>query len=395
MHHDHITTDRGLQEFCEYLAGVPVIAFDTEFVSEHTYRPQLCLIQVAAGDRLAVIDPLAVRDVRPFWQALAAEGHDTIVHAGREELLFCLGAVGRRPYQLFDVQIAAGLVGYEYPAGYGSLLSKLVGQRLNKGETRTDWRKRPLSESQMEYALDDVRYLEAMADKLRAKLSELKRTTWLDAEMQSWMNDVEASRSGERWTRVSGMSSLSRRAMAIVREIWRWRESEAERRDWPVRRVLRDDLIIELAKRRSTDPAHIRSLRGMERGDLQRVLPQLAAAIGRALELPDDECPVQPPRETPAQLTILGQFLGSALTSICRSAEVAPSIVGTASDVRDLAAYRLGLTGGNGRHEPPSLGCGWRAEVVGRLIEDLLAGKVAVRIGDPRSDDPLSFEPIS
>lgn len=395
MHHDHITTDLGLQEFCEYLAGVPVIAFDTEFVSEHTYRPQLCLIQVAAGDRLAVIDPLAVRDVRPFWQALAAEGHDTIVHAGREELLFCLGAVGRRPYQLFDVQIAAGLVGYEYPAGYGSLLSKLVGQRLNKGETRTDWRKRPLSESQMEYALDDVRYLEAMADKLRAKLSELKRTTWLDAEMQSWMNDVEASRSGERWTRVSGMSSLSRRAMAIVREIWRWRESEAERRDWPVRRVLRDDLIIELAKRRSTDPAHIRSLRGMERGDLQRVLPQLAAAIGRALELPDDECPVQPPRETPAQLTILGQFLGSALTSICRSAEVAPSIVGTASDVRDLAAYRLGLTGGNGRHEPPSLGCGWRAEVVGRLIEDLLAGKVAVRIGDPRSDDPLSFEPIS
>ena len=162
-----------------------------------------------------------------------------------------------------------------------------------------------------------------------------------------------------------------------------------------MRRVLRDDLIIELAKRRSTDPAHIRSLRGMERGDLQRVLPQLAAAIGRALELPDDECPVQPPRETPAQLTILGQFLGSALTSICRSAEVAPSIVGTASDVRDLAAYRLGLTGGNGRHEPPSLGCGWRAEVVGRLIEDLLAGKVAVRIGDPRSDDPLSFEPIS
>jgi len=384
-----------LQEFCEYLAGVPLIAFDTEFVSEHTYRPQLCLIQVAAGDRLAVIDPLAVRDVKPFWQALAAEGHDTIVHAGREELLFCLGAVGQRPHQLFDVQIAAGLVGYEYPAGYGSLLSKLVGQRLNKGETRTDWRKRPLSEGQLEYALDDVRYLEEMADKLRAKLSELKRTSWLDAEMQSWMNDVEASRSGERWTRVSGMSSLSRRAMAIVREIWRWRESEAERRDWPVRRVLRDDLIIELAKRRSTDPAHIRSLRGMERGDLQRVLPQLAAAIGRALELTDDECPAPPPRETPAQMTILGQFLGSALTSICRSADVAPSIVGTASDVRDLAAYRLGLTGGNGRHEPPSLGCGWRAEVVGRLIEDLLAGKVAVRIGDPRSDDPLSFEPIS
>ncbi|MEX0977575.1 MAG: ribonuclease D, partial [Pirellulales bacterium] len=152
---DHITSDAQLREFCRELADAPAIAFDTEFVSEHTYRPQLCLIQVAAGDRMAVIDPQAVRDVTPFWEWVASPGHDTIVHSGREELLFCLAAVGRPPARLFDVQIAAGLVGYEYPAGYGSLMYKLLGTRLHKGETRTDWRRRPLSSSQISYALDD------------------------------------------------------------------------------------------------------------------------------------------------------------------------------------------------------------------------------------------------
>jgi ribonuclease D len=392
--YDPITTDRDLQKFCQDLAGTPTIAFDTEFVSEHSYRPQLCLIQVAAGDRLAVIDPQAIGDLKPFWQLLASEGHHTIVHAGREELLFCLASVGRPPHQLFDVQIAAGLVGFEYPAGYGSLMFKLLGQRANKGETRTDWRRRPLSAGQIEYALDDVRFLEAMAAKLRARLEHLGRTAWMETEIAAWKYDVEATRSSDRWRKVSGSSSLSRRGLAVVREVWLWREREAQKRDCPTRRVLRDDLVIELAKRRTSDIAQIRAVRGMERGDLQRALPELAAALQRALTLSDEQCPAPQQREAPAQLAVLGQFLSSALGSICRSAELAPSIVGTASDVRDLVAYRLGLSDGNGRGEPPLLGRGWRAEVVGRLIDDLLAGKLAIRIHDPRADEPLSFDPV-
>ncbi len=395
MTHDHITTDRELEKFCQDLSNAPTIAFDTEFVSEHTYRPELCLIQVAAGDRLAVIDPQQLRNVDAFWRLLAAPGHETVVHAGREELLFCVGAVGAPPTQLFDVQIAAGLVGFEYPAGYGSLLAKLMGQRLQKGETRTDWRRRPLSSGQIEYALDDVRHLGAMAHKLQSRLEQLGRSAWMDDEMKAWKRDVEATRSNERWWKVSGTTGLSRRSLAVVRELWRWREREAEHRDCPTRRVLRDDLIIELAKRRSSDAKQIRALRGMERGDLQRALPQLAAAVERGLTISDDECPVPAQREGPAQLAILGQFLSSALGSICRAAELAPSIVGTASDVRDLVAYRLEVAEGNGSQEPPLLGRGWRAEVVGRLIDDLLAGKLAIRIRDPRSNEPLSFEPVA
>ena len=195
------------------------------------------------------------------------------------------------PERLFDVQIAAGLVGFEYPAGYGSLMFKLLGQRLNKGETRTDWRRRPLSTGQIEYALDDVRYLDAMAARLRERLSRLNRDAWLETEMNAWKSDVEATRSDERWWKVSGISGLSRRGLAIVRELWRWREAEARRRDCPTRRVLRDDLIIELAKRKSDDPKQIRALRGMERGDLQRACRNWQRPSSRALALSDDECP--------------------------------------------------------------------------------------------------------
>jgi ribonuclease D len=385
-----ITTDRQLTQVCGELADAPDIAFDTEFVSEHTFRPQLCLAQVAAADRLLVIDTLGVRDMRPFWELLAGAGHNTIVHAGREELLFCLGAIDRRPTRLFDVQIAAGLVGFEYPAGYGSLMYKLLGQRPHKGETRTDWRRRPLSEQQLEYALDDVRYLAAMRDRLVDKLKALGRSSWLDAEMNDWQDEIDAGRSRERWWRVSGISGLSSRSLAIVREVCRWRDAEAERRDWPARRVLRDDLIIELAKRRTADLKQIRALRGLERGDLQRAMPNLAEAIGKALALADGECPQPSGREAPSQLNLLGQFLSSALTSICRSASVASSIVGTASDVRELIAYHLRLDGYCDK--PPHLGQGWRAEVVGNLIEDLLSGKMAIRIKDPLAEEPLSFE---
>jgi ribonuclease D len=394
-HHayDWITSDSELQQYCSDLAKTTVIGFDTEFVSEDTYRPHLCLVQVAAAGRLAVIDPLAVRDLTPFWQVVAAPGHETVVHAGREELLFCAAAVGQRPSELFDLQIAAGLVGYEYPVGYGSLMNRLLGEKLHKGETRTDWRRRPLSVQQIEYALDDVRYLEPMRNKLQSRLETLGRTAWMTDEMASWQDDVEASMTRERWRRVSGISGLSARSLAIVREIWRWREEESQRRDQPTRRVLRDDLIVELAKRRSADPKQMRAVRGFERGDLVRAMPKISDAISRALALPDDELPQAPSRNVSEQFSVLGQFVSSALGSICRTANLAPSIVGTASDVRDLIAYRLKVSGADW-DGPPALARGWRAQVVGRLIDDLLAGKLAIRISDPFADEPLAFEPV-
>ncbi|MES1213310.1 MAG: HRDC domain-containing protein, partial [Singulisphaera sp.] len=261
MKHELVTTDRQLEDLCRSLADAKQIAFDTEFVSEDTYRPQLCLVQVAAAGRLVVIDPLKITDMSPFWRVLAEGGHETIVHAGRQEIEFSLAAIGRVPNRLFDVQIAAGLVGLEYPASYGSLVSKLLGIIAQKGETRTDWRRRPLSDRQLEYALADVDHLAEMREKLGQRLERLKRTSWFDTEMADWLTDVQNAQNRERWRKVSGSSSLPPRGLATVREIWLWREAEAARRNCPVKRVLRDDLIVELARRRSTDPKQIRAIR--------------------------------------------------------------------------------------------------------------------------------------
>jgi len=389
--HANITTPERLAAFCEQLAQAKQIAFDTEFVAERTYRPVLCLVQVAADGELALIDPLAIKDVKPFWEAIAAPGHETVVHAGRGELEFCLQAVGRPPANLFDVQIVAGLVGVEYPAGYGTLISKLLGETPNKAETRTDWRQRPLSRRQIQYALDDIRHLPEIRNRLRAKLTRLNRLAWVGEEMAAWQEEVQWALSQERWRRVSGNTGLTGRSLAIVRELWRWREAEAQHRNCPVRRVLRDDLVVELAKRQTAEVKRIEAVRGLDRGDLKRQIPKIAEAIQRGLDLDEDDCPTSVRHESTPQLSVLGQFLFAALGSVCRQMEIAPTLVGTPNDIRDYVAYRIGKPGSR---RPPRLARGWRAEVVGNLFDDLPSGKLRVRVGDPSSESPLVLEPV-
>ena len=385
-----LTTDSQVRDLVDRLSRHDHVCFDTEFVSEHTYRSQLCLVQVAAPDTLAVIDTLKARDLEPFWRLLAEPGRTTVVHAGREELGFILHAIKTRPSSLFDVQVAAGLIDHDYPAGYASIVRRFLNVPTNKGETRTDWRQRPLTQAQLEYAVDDVRHLEQLWRKMEGRLEKLGRTAWMQEEMQSWQDDVEESFIRKRWRRVSGLNGLSRRELAIARELWHWRDAVAEERDMPPRRVLRDDLLVELCKRKSGDERQISAVRGMQRSDLRHILKGISAAIERGLAVPDDDCPGgEKHRAPPAQLAMLGQFLATAVAGVCRQMELAPALVGTSSDMRDLLAHKLGYYAGE---RDPLLATGWRAGVVGDLVDDLLAGRASLRIGDVRSHDPLVID---
>ncbi len=295
-----------------------------------------------------------------------------------------------------------------------------------------------MSKRQIEYALADARCLKPIRDAVGETLVELGRLEWLAEEMDSWLEHLKRSLSKERWRRVSGNAGLSPQGMAIVRELYHWREAEAERRDQPSRRVLRDDLIIELARRGTADPKRIRALRGLERGDLQRRLDEIAAAVQRGLDSPEPEAAPGPERERGPELSVLGQFLFAALGSLCREAQLAPNLVGTPGDIRQWMAYRTrqekGKTGAEGEkgewkkgtgpicpqhpkglsgkldlspfppadeasatpgHVPaiPKLARGWRAEFVGRLFDDLLSGKTSVRVGNPDLEHPLLFDP--
>lgn len=394
MQYQTITTDEQLHAFCTDLRKAEVIAFDTEFVSEDSYLPELCLIQVAAGDKLVLIDPLTITNINPFWETLAEPGHVTVVHAGREELRFSLFAINRPPHALYDVQIAAGIIGLEYPASYGTLVHKLLGKTLSKGETRSDWRKRPLSKHQIEYAIQDVADLQQVAASLQARAAELNRSSWAETEIQAWLKKITRETGSDAWRNVSGSGSLKARNLAIVRELWYWRDREAKQRNRPARRILRDDLICELARRQTADPQRIRSIRGMNRSNLQKHIPELAAAIDSALQLSPDQHPKLRHKARGPHLTVLSQFLNTALSNHCKSAQIAPNLVATTQDVRDWLAYHLKQN--NQRSQsPPALASGWREELLGTLLEDLLAGKVALRVHDPTDQQPLTMVRLS
>jgi ribonuclease D len=374
------------------MEAADIVGFDTEFVSEDTFHPELCLIQVVTPAELAVVDPQAV-DVGAFWKVVAQGDHTTVVHAGREELSFMLRAVGAIPKRVFDVQIAAGFCTNEFPASYGSVVGKFLGRQPMKGEQRTDWRRRPLTEAQINYALEDVRYLLPLHERLTQTLAKRKRLEWAMEEMAEWQQQIIEAQERKDWRRVSGIGSLNARNLAIVRELWHWRQEEAKRINQPPKRLLRDDLLVEIAKRKSDQPDQILAIRGLQRGDLRRKARELADCVRRGLDAPLERDRRSPQGEPPSQLNLLGQFLTPALTSICRRAEVAASMVGTASDVRELIAYRYGF-GGADPEETPALLKGWRAQLVGNLMDELLAGKKSIRIADPSHEDPLAFDQV-
>ncbi|MEL6104840.1 MAG: HRDC domain-containing protein [Planctomycetota bacterium] len=388
MDYESITTQDDLRHFCDDVADAPTIAFDTEFVSEDRYRPQLCLIQVAVADRLAIIDPLSVQSTEPFWHLLTAERRTVIAHAAREESRFCYRYTGEPIAGLFDTQLAAGFSGLEYPISLGNLVSKLIGKTLIKGESRTNWRHRPLSSDQIQYALQDVTDLQAMYEKQSATMTKLKRRDWLDEETSIRQQRVIEQETSENWRRVSGCAGMTPRQLEIIRHLWRWRDRRGSELDRPVRRVMRDDLMVELARRGSSDVRKIRNIRGMDWRGYSGHYEDIASAIQGALEVPDNELPKRMPRSRSVISPMLSQFLSTSMACISRQNKLAPSIVGNADDVKEVLGYELDPHTGD---DVPALLQGWRGEIIGKTFRKLLNGDIGIRVANVRKEQPLEF----
>ncbi|MDV6030564.1 MAG: ribonuclease D [Phycisphaera sp. RhM] len=388
MEYESISAIDDLRQFCDELADAPIIAFDTEFVSEDRYRPQLCLIQVAAGDRLAIIDPLAMHTTAPFWDLLVQPGRTVIAHAAREECRFCYQFTNQPIAGLFDTQLAAGFSGMEFPISLGNLVNRLTGKTLAKGESRTNWRHRPLSRDQLNYALQDVTDLEAMYWMQRDAIEKLNRRAWLEEETEIRQQKVIQHETSENWRRVSGCAGMTPRQLEIIRHLWRWRDQRAETLDRPVRRVMRDDLMVELAKRGSAEIKKIRNIRGMDWRGYSAHYDDISAAIQAALEVPDDQLPRRTRKSRGVISPMLSQFLSTSMACISRQNKLAPSIVGNADDVKEVLGFELDPKEGD---KIPSLLTGWRGEIVGKTFRRLLSGHAAIRVADVRKEQPLEF----
>jgi len=385
-----IDSPQRLADAVQAIEASPVVGFDTEFVGESTYQPQLCLLQVATDDEVFVIDPLARIDLREFWQALTDPGREVVALAARQELLFCLRYAGRLPGAVFDPQLAAGLVGFSYPLSHTNLVQRVLDIRIDGGESFTDWRKRPLSPRQLGYAADDVRFLLEVRRILLDKAAAMDRTDWLQAECDRLAQRVKESDSEDRWWRVSGASGLDRRGLAVLRELWFWRDQSARASDLPPRRVLGDDLMMAVVKRKPRSANDLFALRGFDRPNLRKGGPEMVAAVARGLAVPEKELPDLMRRDDPPQVQVLGQLASILAASLAAENQVDIALLATTADLQEFVRWRLGLT----EETPGHLVEGWRGAILGQPMIELLEGKRVIRVVDPHSPKPLHIESL-
>jgi ribonuclease D len=383
LHEHYITNSAALETLCKQLRSSPRLALDTEFVGEDSFIPKLELIQVATSEIAAVIDFPAVQtngSLAPFWELICDPKVEKVVHAGRQDLdLFALHA-GEIPKPFFDTQIAAAMLGFGAQVAYANLVQRIHGTKLAKAHTFTNWSARPLSTEQIAYAAEDVQFLLPIHTHLQKRLHALGRSEWVREEF-SRLETVVGEKSKEpldRYQRIRGWDSLRPKQATVLRDLAAWRETEARRRNVPRGRVLRDEVLLQLARHPPKSVDELRGLRGLHSAEIDRNGDQLIVTITASLALPPSAWPEIPRERRPEPESIgLVELLQAVLKARATEAKIAPTLLATSSDLQALveAMERKGTV------DLPLLR-GWRKQLVGELLTQILEGTVTVSV-DP------------
>ncbi len=357
------------------------IGIDTEFMRERTYRAKLCLVQISLSDAIYLIDPLNGLDLRPVAELVGDEKVEKVLHAGRQDLELFFEAYGITPRSIFDVQVAAGFAGFGASLPYGVLVKSVLGAVVEKGEAYTDWCRRPLTDAQMRYAANDVRYLLAAAEGLKNRLQSLGRLGWAREEMAV----LEATATYEfdpaaAWRKVSGKGGLSPRQLGVLKELARWREDTASRRDLPRGWVIKDATLVEIARRRPANLNQMTSIRGLNKKEAERSAESLLAAIKRGSEAPLTAEPPAPPRSVLVRARMISGIADAVVRGRCEQAGMATELVSTRSELESLLAHALAGTSPEEMASRHRLLTGWRKELAGDAVLALARGEIAVRI---------------
>ena len=374
-----------LYRFLEATDKATWIGCDTEFISEGRYQPDLCLVQVSTELGDYILDPLSIGDLNPFWERFCREDTLAVTHACRSELEFCYRAIKRMPPRLFDVQLAAAFVGLGYPLNFKSLASQTIHVELEKSETLTDWSRRPLLSAQLKYAIQDVCYLGDIVVALQRKLNARGRTDWFERESIEYMETLQNAFTEENWRKISGPTVKTRTELAVVRELWRWRRDRALSRNTPPHRVMRDDLIVALAKRHSADPERVAVTRGLSGKPDSPWIREICGVIQTAMDLPEAQKPRISNNNYPVY-KVASQLVHLLLTQYCQRRQISPSLVMTTRDVREAIAAREGTLPAE---EHSRLRSGWRAEFLGDFLDAVLDGRYAMQIKGDLEENPL------
>jgi ribonuclease D len=352
-----ITTSADLIELGARLSAQPRVGLDTEFLRERTYRAQLCLVQVAAVEVAACVDPLALPDLGALAQVLTAPAVVKVMHASRQDLEVLLPVVGlTRP--VFDTQIAASIAGLPAQIGYADLVRRLLGHELSKAHTRTDWSRRPLSAEQIEYALDDVHYLLPLADLLQEQIHALGRSQWLAEELRSLDDPAALSIDPQSaWQRLKGLNNLDPARMRLARALAAWRERSAIEHNRPRGWILDEPVLREIITQVPRTLEALEAIPGMPPGLAKRRGAELLACVASA-EVPEPTPPL-PPRTRPDPVkTALVKHLSGIIQSVATELRVAPELLATRRDLEQLADG----------HQEAAVLSGWRRAVLGERL---------------------------
>jgi ribonuclease D len=388
-----VATSADVVEAAALAADRGRIGIDTEFMSEGRYRALLCLAQIVVDSpedsgepRILLIDTLDGVDVEPLAELLADPGIEVVLHAGRQDVAILRRAWRAELTNIFDTQIAAGFAGASAQAGYSNLLAQMIGRRVGKTASYTRWDARPLTDEQLHYAAEDVAHLLELADDLQRRLSESGRLQWAREECRRLEGATDERDPDVVWERLPRIGQLDPRARAVARELAGWRERTASSEDRPVGSVLADAPLVELAKRQPSSLKAFEQIRGIHPSAIRRRGEDLLDAIGRgqtAAPIPRDENhwrtqPGDAPRIALAEALLRARALEAGL---------AYELIASRAELEQIVhAARRGEPGPQVRTLE-----GWRAELVGGDLRDLLAGRQALALGE---DGSLVLRPV-
>jgi ribonuclease D len=365
-HAQPVTTSAELVQRLEQLAPSSFVTLDTEFMRESTYYPKLCLLQLATPEQCVVIDPLALPDLEPLWRFLNVRERLKVLHAARQDLEV-LGVATRSeslPGPIFDTQIAAAMLGYPAQIGYGSLVAERLGHTLPKGHTRTDWSRRPLSDEQLQYAEDDVRYLVELYVDLRAALLDVQRLEWLYEETRELeRSDAHRAEPEAAWRRLKGLDRLAPDQRATVKLLAQWREAAAIKHDKPRGWILNDESLREIAERLPASIAELEQIRSLQPGIVRRRGEEILALVARGkAEAVNEAAAVKTGPPDPRQVATVTKLM-TFVRSRAEELKVNAETLATRRDIEQLVFA----------NRAPRLMSGWRREVIGEPLLALTA----------------------
>ena len=377
---DIITTTDDLKSLCQALAGEPYVTVDTEFMREQTYWPQLCLAQVAGSAHEALIDPLAPGiDLSAFFELMANEAVLKVFHSARQDIELIHNLSGKIPHPLFDTQVAGMVCGFGEQASYEVLARKLAKVEIDKSSRFTDWSRRPLSSKQLTYAMSDVTHLRVVYERLKDMLDNSGREAWLNEEMATLTSPATYLADPENaWMRVKFRPRKARQ-LAILIEVAAWREREAQSRNVPRGRIVKDDAIAEIATHAPADGEALKGLRALPRGFAgSRLAEGLLQAIAAGVQRDPKTLPDMPRGhghgDVPGPVV---DVLKLALKVVCEREGVAAKLVASSADIEMIAS---------GHGDKVAALKGWRREVFGEAALGLMDGRLGIVLQDGRTE---------